>query len=241
MLKVNGIIINISKYKNNDCIFSILTKDRLFSVLGRGSLKLNNKTSCLNKYFIYGEFDLYQGPTSGLKLRDCNVFEYFSEYFRSYEDLMIFDFLVEITNKMILNSFSTDEYFDLLLNLLKSLPKKINIYSLTIKYFVDLLKINGLALNFDKCSLFDKTNENDFFGVDLVNGCVVYNKYNNYENLLVLKKDEILFLKDCFCSNNIEYPSLNKDSFLDLMKVLVIFLSQSLDIKLNSYELLKTI
>ena len=76
MQKIEGIILNISIYKNSDCVFNILTSENLLSVLGKGALNIKNKTNRLNNSFIYGEFDLYEGPTNGYKLRDCEVFEY---------------------------------------------------------------------------------------------------------------------------------------------------------------------
>ena len=243
MEKIVGLILNISNYKNSDCIFNILTKNELIPVLGKGSLNIKNKTNRLNNPFIYGEFDLYKGPTLGYKLRDCKVYEHFNERFVTYEDHIIFDFLSELLFKVIINSNSYDGYLDTIVNALSAYKNKSNKYDTIITLFGNLFKINGLCLNTKSCVNCGNVNENDFVSIDFINGGVVCkNCLNNCFELM--DKDDLEIYKDIFETESITKSvdlNLDKEKFLKVIKNLNIFLNSSLDINLKSIKLLKTI
>lgn len=243
MIKVEGIILNIKKYKNADCVFNILTKDKLIPVLGRGTLSLKSKTNKLNHPFISGEFDLYEGPTKGFKLRDCKIDKYFYNLFSTYEDLMIFNFINELIYKIVFNSDEFSGYYDTILNFFGRIANKQNLYNSVVDLFIKLLKINGLSLNFNSCTLCGNENNEEFIGISLENGGVICKKHDYESNdVCVLNKDELSYLEITFSNNDVlTNIELNKDEFLNIISFLSIFLEKYLDIKLNSLKLLKTI
>lgn len=244
MQKIEGLILNISNYKNSDCVFNILTKNNLISVLGKGSLNIKNKTNRLNNPFIYGEFDLYEGPTKGYKLRDCDVFDYFNEKFVSYEDLMIFNFLNELLFKIIINSNSYDQYFETIINALKLYGTGKNNYDIIATLYANLLKINGLCLNTKSCVSCGNLNESQIVSIDFLNGGTICKHCLN-ESLSVMNSKEISLYKKMFSSNTIDsnviYLNLDKKMFIKIIENLSIFLSSTLDINLKSLSLIKSI
>lgn len=244
MQKIEGIILNISNYKNSDCVFNILTKDNLISTLGKGSLNIKNKTNRLNNPFVYGEFDLYEGPTNGYKLRDCKVYDYFSEKFISYEDHMIFNFLNELLFKIIINSSSYDGYLDIILDTLKQYGNSSNNYDLVVILFANLLKLNGLCLNTKSCIVCGDSNENNLTSIDFINGGTVCKHCLN--NSLDIMSSKELQIYKCIFETKISDSSklklnLDKKMFIKIIENLGLFLSSTLDIYLKSLVLLKTI
>ena len=244
MQKVIGIILNISNYKNSDCVFNILTKDELISVLGRGSLNFKSKTNRLNNPFIYGEFDLYEGPTKGYKLRDCEVFNYFNEKFISYEDHMIFNFLNELLFKIVVNSNSYDQYLESIINALKLYGTNKNNYDIVVTLYANLLKINGLCLNVKSCVSCGDLNESELISIDFLSGGTVCKHCLN-ESLEIMNIDEIKIYKKIFESNIVDSMPINlnldKKTFIKIIENLSIFLNTTLDINLKSLSLIKSI
>lgn len=244
MQKVEGLILNISNYKNSDCVFNILTKDNLISVLGKGSLNLKNKTNRLNNQFIYGEFDLYEGPTKGYKLRDCQVYDYFNEKFVSYEDHMIFNFLNELLFKVIVNSGSYEQYLDVIINAFKNYNTNKNKYDVIVILYSNLFKINGLCLNTKSCINCGNMDESKFVSIDFINGgTICKNCKTNFTK--VMDSKEINIYKKIFESNiedsiNIEL-NLDKEMFIKIIDNLSLFLVSTLDINLKSLSLIKSI
>ena len=244
MQKVIGIILNISNYKNSDCVFNILTKDELISVLGRGSLNFKSKTNRLNNPFIYGEFDLYEGPTKGYKLRDCDVFNYFNEKFISYEDHIIFNFLNELLFKIVVNSNSYDQYLESIVNALKFYGKSENNYDIVVTLYANLLKINGLCLNTKSCISCGNLNESELIYIDFLSGGTICKHCLN-KSLETMNVDEIKIYKKLFESNIVDSMPINlnldKKTFIKIIENLSIFLNSTLDINLKSLSLIKSI
>lgn len=240
MDKVDGIILSIANYKNADCVFNILTKEKLITVLGRGTLNQNNRTNKLNNPLICGEFDLYQGPTNGLKLRDCKVYKHFNENFKTYEDMMIYDFLVELTFKIIVNNEDQSGYYDLLYFTLDKYNDFQNKYALIIYYFAHILILNGLRIKTDSCVVCGEKSE--FVGIDFIDGGVICKKDFNEESTPMTSEEIKLY--EIFFENSFEEikkVSLSKEMFFSFVNNLSIFLVNGLDIKLNSIKLLETI
>lgn len=243
MEKIIGIILNISNYKNSDCIFNILTKDRLIPVLGKGSLNIKNKTNRLNNPFIYGEFDLYKGATKGYKLRDCKVYDYFNNNFLTYEDHIIFNFLNELLFKVIINSSSYEGYLDIIVDALCDYKKGPNKYDTIVHLFANIIKINGLCLNTKSCINCGNVNEDDFVAIDFINGGIVCKKCLN-DRINLISKDILRIYKNIFDLEkkcNLCFLNLDKKMFLSIIENLCVFLNSSLDINLKSLKLLETI
>jgi len=240
MIKIEGIIISISHYKNNDAIINILTKDGILTVNGRGSFLLKNPTNKYLKQFLYGEFDLYQGPTRGYKLRECRVIEQFDSIFRDYKDLMILNFLSELTFILTIDNSDLYGYYQLLLETLKAYKIGINRFAITCYYFAQLLKINGLGLNLDAC--VDCNNITQIVGIDFNKGGVVCKQHATPMSKIIGKR-EFNFYKTFFDKNidNAKEISLSKIEFIDILNNLNYIYSKSFGNELKSINLLTTI
>lgn len=241
MEKVLGISILVSNYKNNDAVINILTKDGLISVLAKGLKNSKSKIYQLNNCFVYGEYDLYKGPTNGLKLRDCLIFNNYSNIFNTFEDHVIFDFLSESLFKTTIENCEFEKYFDLTIEFLEAYKKNKTInYALVLYYLAQIEKLNGIALNLSSC--VQCGNVDKISGIDFVRGGVVceehFSEFSKAISSEILNIYDYLFngkMDDCekLDIDNVHF----KQVFADLYENL----ESNLGIKLKSVNLINLI
>lgn len=239
MTLVDGIIINVSKYKDNDAIFNILTKNGIVTALGRGSLKLSNKTNRYTRPFIYGQFDLYTGKIGGYKIRDCKIYTDFSSIFSGFEDLLILDFVLELTFKMLVENIFYDGFFELLLKFLSNYSSHNN-YVLVCYYFAKMLSLNGSKLNLKEC--VECGSDSEIIGIDFSKGGIICKKHQNLNFSRISKEDFDLYY--CLFYGGIDDiidQKIDKNKFIQIIKNFYIMLVSFYGINLNSVKLLDTI
>lgn len=206
MNTIEGIIINISTYKNDDMIINVLTENNFESIICRGSKKITNKNNFYLKPLNYGYFMIYKGPTKYFKLSSVNIIQDNSFLYGKLNYLFYFDFIEELTFKMLINNCC--DYFLIYKNLLSLLIEfkdnknpKLNL----LKYFYSLLLNNGILNK-------DQLNKN------------LINMHENYKVSDILD-GSIDFEND-----------LDDDSFKEIINALNYLLKTYLDISLNSIK-----
>jgi DNA repair protein RecO len=240
MEKVDGIIINVTPYKNNNVVIGIITKKGLIAMLGRGSLKPNSPTNKYLHQFLYGEFEIYRGPLLRYSLKDCKVYDDFSKYFTNYDDLMIYQFMIELCFKFMVGNPDLYGYYDLLLEVLKEYKASINKYVIPCYFFAQLLRRNGSSLNFDSC--VDCGNMTRIVGIDFSKGGVVCKDHATPMTRIINKQQFALYM--ALFGNNIGKiieVKLLKIEFLQIIHDLCYLQSKNFDFNLKTVELLETI
>lgn len=241
MEKVTGIIVSYNKYKDNDIIFNVLTENDFISFIGLGSSKTTSKTFNLLKPFIYGEFELYKGPTLHYKVKDSKILNNYSLKFKQYDDVIILDFLVELTFKFLIENNDYTKYLDLLKSVLDNYDSNSKVkYSLIIYYFAQLIKLNGGAFNLSSC-IHCNNNSNLEYIDYFAGGLLCNNHLNDYS--IYISKEDITLLNNLFNGeiSDILKTYINKEKFIELVNNLAIFINKSYEINLNSINLVKTI
>jgi len=238
---IQGILINYSKYRDNDCIFNVLTENSFISIIGIGAEKQTNKTNKFKKPFLYGEFDTYKGPTNGLKLRDCKVFNNYSQSFVTLEDSAILDFLSELTFKCLIQTNEVEGYFDLLNSVLKEYNTNSSTkYSLIIYYFAQIIKLNGIELNLNEC--IECSSKTNIVGIDYINGGLVCSEHNTQTTENISKDILDLWIK-FFSSDISEIQIIQTDwnLFKSFISKLHLSLENNLNLSLKSIDFILSI
>ena len=237
---IEGIVIAYSKYKDNDTVFNILTKNSLQTALGIGSEKFTNKINKLRRSFLYGEFDLYKGPTNTTKIRDCKIYNDFSSKFKNLEDLMILDFLTELTFKCLIENDEYLKYFDTILNVLNNYDSQYNTkYMLILYYFATILKINGVQPAFRNCIECGSSNVSGF---DILRGGVVCNEHFS-PSTIDCNDENFDILSNIFTLNidEIKDIALDWNKFKEILNHLYNLFVFSFNVKLNSINTINTL
>lgn len=206
MNTIEGIIINISEYKNNDQIINVLTNDSFIGLTCRGTKKISNKNNGYIKPLNYGYFTIYKGPTKYFKLSSIELILDVNEFFGNLEYMLYLDFVEELTFKLLINNCANYEYtYKALISLLLDL-KSFNLPRINVtKYFYSMLLYNGI-LNKDLLNL----KFNDLFFKNKVSDIL---------------DGEIEFNQD-----------FTKNEFSKIISELSILLKKYLDISLNSVQ-----
>ena len=144
--KIQGLVLRINDYKENDLLIDCLTKDHFFfTLVAKNSKKINN-------HFHYYHFCLYEflidykDNKTMYTIYDSKLLENF--YDDNLKMMSFKDILAEISIKS--KELYDVEMFNHLLFVFKNLNEK-NYYLLGSLYIAYILKISGLSPEVDKC------------------------------------------------------------------------------------------
>ncbi len=148
METINGIIISINEYKDNEFIFSILTKEALYSAsITKNKRKENNSLNL----FADGEFVIYKGPTKYFKIKSFYPKKILINVYESFDRLLVLDFLNEILSKIDYETIIISKLYDYLNFTLINLDNlSIDCNLLTLYFFYNLLILLGLDPTYTK-------------------------------------------------------------------------------------------
>jgi len=218
-MKLIGVIIRISQYKDNDAMINVLSKDKVISFYARGVFKTNSKTAILNSLLSYGEFTF-------LDYKDLFSFKEFSpiidmrNYLNEFGNLVAINFINEVTLKLY-NDEDMINIYPYLIDIIKRLSdKKISVL-LLLKYLCISLRLTGFGLEVDKCVITGE--KKDIVGISFVDGGFVarnaykpniHKIYSPNECILVRK----LFKKEISDISKEEYKNEEvKKIFIDML------------------------
>lgn len=144
--KVEGLVLKISDYKENDLLIDCLTKDHLFfSFVARGAKK-TNRSSCFYNFCLYEFIFNYKDNKTMFTINDSKLIH---NYYDDNLKLMAFkDILAEVSLKS--KELGDYEMFDKLLFVFDNINEK-NCYLLGSLYLAYILKISGIAPEVDGC------------------------------------------------------------------------------------------
>lgn len=232
-----GLIISVSKYKDNNGIINILTENGIVSVLGRGIFKNDNKNHIFTNKFIYANFDLYKGKISGYKLRTANIIKFYPSALESLEYLLALDYLSEIVFKTIddvLVKQDLNYKNNLLFTIIKTLEYMIEtrrVYASLAFFVTKLIKELGVEPDFNKIN--NKASQTYSFS----SGTIVISSKEDKHNI-VLSNEQINCINKFLYYDNINNIAIGETD----SKFVFIFLNRQIEnsfsIKLNSISLM---
>ncbi len=228
METIRGFILLVSHYKDNDAILNILSKNGIYSYLGRGFYNLNSKNLILTESFIEGDFEIYKGKVGGYKIKACKIINYFSNYSKSYKKSILFNLISELT----LKTYDGISDFNALYNLTIFVFKGINDTNIEFNYAILFIGkyFNLLGIK----PLFDFSISYKYFNID---DGVLTNTFEKDKNIIELSNEEEKIFKDTFSNENILNDIICESCAINIFKIFGFFLESKTDLKLNSLEL----
>jgi DNA repair protein RecO len=149
LTEVEGYIVHISTYKDNDAMLNVFTKDGPVSFLARGVLKPTSKNAAACQLLSYSRFSLESGKNGALSLKEAQSLTPIDGR-DSLERLTAFSFMSELTAKLIQDDEEKEAYPWLDASL-KALEGNADAFSVCLIYFAHLLILCGYGLDVDEC------------------------------------------------------------------------------------------
>ena len=216
LIKVKGIVIKETTYKENDKIITLLTDDLgKIACIGRGAKKTNSPILANAQYLVYSEFVLYKSRN----FYYVNNAEVINTFYNLRVDLdkltPIFD-LTRMLNAITDENQDTDKILKLFLNtiyVIDKYDKDVNVLISTFK--IKLFQILGFAPRVNMCSNCQNDLENNEIYYDYVS--------NNF------------YCKKCTSLDKRRYIKISKSTLIAIRYVLAVDIK-----KIFSFELKET-
>ena len=153
LIKVKGIVIRESTYKDNDKIITILTDSiGKVSVIAKGAKKTNSPYLASSQYLVYSEFVLYQN-TGYFYLNSASVINTFYNLRIDLDKLQIVFDLTKLINSVTDENQDCEKILKLFLNTIYALDKLDKDKKLIVNAFkIKLFTLLGFAPRQDKCA-----------------------------------------------------------------------------------------
>ena len=166
LIKVKGIVIRESTYKDNDKIITILTDSiGKVSVIAKGAKKTNSPYLASSQYLVYSEFVLYQN-TGYFYLNSASVINTFYNLRVDLDKLQTVFELTKLINSVTDENQDCERILKLFLNTIYALDKLDKDKKLIVNAFkIKLFTLLGFAPRQDKCANCSKSlleSEEDF-------------------------------------------------------------------------------
>ena len=158
LIKVKGIVIRESTYKDNDKIITILTDSiGKVSVIAKGAKKTNSPYLASSQYLVYSEFVLYQN-TGYFYLNSAAVINTFYNLRIDLDKLQTVFELTKLINSVTDENQDCERILKLFLNTIYALDKLDKDKKLIVNAFkIKLFTLLGFAPRQDKCANCSKS------------------------------------------------------------------------------------
>lgn len=147
--EVEGYVVHLSAYKDNDAMVNVFSEEGIVSFLGRGIQKTTSKNAASCQLLSFSRFSLEQGKSGGLSLKE-GVSEKPADGRDSLERLTSFSFIAELTSKLIQEDEAKEAY-PWLKATMEALDNNADAFTVSLIYFAHLLVIAGYGLDVDEC------------------------------------------------------------------------------------------
>jgi DNA repair protein RecO len=149
LTEVEGYVVHLSNYKDNDAMVNVFSGDGAVSFLARGVLKPTSKNAAACQLLSYSRFSLDSGKNGSLSLKEAQSLAPIDGR-DSLERLTAFSFLSELTSKLVQEDEAKDAY-PWLDATMKALEGNADAFSVSLIYFAHLLILCGYGLDVDEC------------------------------------------------------------------------------------------
>ncbi len=148
---IEGYVIRISPYKENDAMVTVLTSVGIRSFSAHGVEKPNSKNfGCVNQ-LCYSKFSLSVKENGGASLKEGMPISYVDGK-GDYARLAAISFISELTQKMV-EGEEHHEKFKLLDGAMKAFNADFDPLTICMLYFAGLLNVEGYGPNIDECAV----------------------------------------------------------------------------------------
>ncbi len=216
---VTGIIISETPYGETSKIINVFTKEYgLIGIMARGAKSMKSPFRSSSMLFNYGVFNIKYNENKLSTLVSIDVSNYFKNI-RS--DLTLMGYIVYITDltKQILKSSSSNEIYDIYLNILLKLEEGLDPLILSNILEVKLLDYLGVGINLNECAICGS--KTDIITIDTSYGGLICKKCftnNKILDMKILKLLRMYYLVDIKSITNIKIDDKYKKSIDMLLK-----------------------
>ncbi len=230
------VILSANSYKDNDCIISAIDNDNYYTLIARGINKPTSKLTSLINVPTYADIDIKQSrKTKYYSIESANIIFSCMEMMNSYEDMLWLLILVQVINKC-LNDEEKPLIFDALVRTLYSIKNNFNKEISILSLLAKILKIAGFEIVVDSCHNCNRKDQIIAFNIN--EGGFICK--NCYKDETIYNKEQLIILHDVFKDfyfNKNKY-SVNEDDFKSFSKLIIQFIEDNFDIKIENYSLL---
>ena len=236
---IKGIVVSLSKYKDNDAIINVLTKDNIVPINIRGAYSKNSKYLKFAHTFYEGEFEIYKGNTKYFKLRNVNILFDSESFYGDYSILVCLELIKEVFTKAFSNDEFTNNYL-LLSTTLRHLSSKNEIIKYTLLYIGFFIRISGYSIVTNR---FQNNSKDGDVYFSFENGGLVSGKFATNSDIK-LDSEEVNILKIIF-ENKYAIAasklSFENNKYLSILTILCNFISYYNNINIVSLKMLEKI
>ncbi len=148
---IEGYVIRISPYKENDAMVTVLTSDGVRSFSAHGIEKHNSKNLGSTRALSYSRFSLSVKENGGASLKESMPITYVDGK-SDFTRLSAISFILELTQKMV-EGEEHHQKFLLLDGAIKALNLDFDPLTICMLYFAGLLNVEGYGPNVDGCAV----------------------------------------------------------------------------------------
>ena len=235
---IDGVVINVSPYKDNSAIVSLITIKGLFSIYVNNSYKIKNFLKPLLIPFNYLSVEYVESEEKFIIAKYCEVIKEYSSLLNSYKNSLFFQCLIQTIS--FLYNYNESFNLSLFLLILNSVENKKDLLSLLLLFIGNIYSDLGIKQNSNSC-VFCKSKSN-IVSFSLNDGGFVCANCITKNHRLNKKDDLDLFVFRYIFNDQINEKLLNKkvpvESGVKLLKQLSTYLEEYFDIqKLSSIDI----
>lgn len=225
-LLIEGIIIDILPYRENDHLVGLLTKDKgILRFVAKGSQKISAKNTVGNLLYAICEVDiLYKGEGHLHLLVHRRVIHMYRSIYMDLLKQSIMAIAYEVSKKCNVESWLLYEWMVLMFQRLES---PMNPKAVLVSFLVNIIIAEGVKPNVEQCINCSRTSQIASFQIEKGGfGCVHCFKQSH-------KKEELQSIRLLFKSDSHLAEQISERIFQDI----IIYTEIHLCIKLNSFIL----
>ena len=218
-----GYIINITPYKEYDCIFTLITPEKNITVKARNLYKNSSPYQLLVKDLNKVKIECYKGPLNYLMLRGGDIVLNFYDFILNNNFYLLYYELM----KELLHKFYNPEDNSLYYKLIEETclrVKKNNDKRFILSFVITILRLNGVFKKFDS--------------VDDIKQTVIDSNFQILDSFLDKKE-----MNDIINIQNLKYIGISNYNLAGSIDKIIIFYLRLLEIntstKIKSIDLLK--
>jgi DNA repair protein RecO (recombination protein O) len=178
--KAEAIVLRSKKYGDTSKIITLYTKEfGKISVIAKGSRSRNNKFGGSLEPISHISIVFYKYANRDLQyISQSSIIDFFPSVHNDFSKMMIVIAILEIVNNVIHSEEQNKDFFNLILNTIRSIEKSDSNYNRFLLYFqVHLANIFGFQPNFNLCEICSKEFDNGYVieenGFIIDRGCLI--------------------------------------------------------------------
>ncbi len=234
---MEAIILSITPYKEKDAIINALSKEEVFSFQAKGILSSSSKNIAINNPLTFADLEFVESKAGKKILKSSDIKFTPMELMGKAMEMTLIMILQEVVAKCLENDEKITIYNNLV-SLLKNIKKSKYIYTSTLFFLFDVLKVSGYEFNVGGCHICGSKKDIAAFSFD--DGGFICKNCLGENHLLDLSGEQILEIRKIYLTSNLKDINfeISKDDFIPIFKKTILFIQDCYGLKLKNTELL---